>query len=450
MRRLLLDRRIALLGAAAGLLGGCETIGDLLSDREDPLPGERRAVLDTEREVGVDPALSGRAVDLPAPREVASWPQAGGNPAHAPGHAALPVGGLREAWRASVGADSGYRRRMTSGPVSSTDTVYAADAFGQVSAFDLSRGARRWQVDTRPDEDEVGGVGAGCAVDGSALFVATGLAEVLAMDLVTGTVRWRVRTPTPTRGAPTAVGGRVFVVTLENHLLVLSAEDGRVLWTHRALPVTAVPLGLPAPAVDGETVVAGFPSGELVSLRAADGRLLWTETLSAPIGARRGGIADIVGVHGLPVIADGRVIAAGQGGTTLAVDLRSGRRLWERDVGSSETPAVAGEWIFLVSTTQDLVALGRDTGQVRWITALNTPAPAGSRRREPARFGAPVLVGGRIVVPGIGGEALLVNPSDGAIEGRLPLPGPVILPAAVAGGALLVLAENGILAALRG
>ncbi len=443
-------RRAALLGAATGLLGGCDTISDLLADRKDPLPGERRPALETRREVSADPAIANRAVDLPAPREITAWPQPGGNPAHDPGHVALPVDGMREAWRASVGTGSGYRRRMTSGPVASADTVYAADALGQVSAFDLARGTRRWQLDAKPEDDEVGGVGAGCALDGGVLFVATGLAEVLAVDPATASVRWRVRTPAPTRGAPAAADGRVFVLTLENHLLALSAEDGRRLWTYRAQPVAAVPLGLPAPAVQGETVVAGFPSGELVSLRASDGRVLWTETLSAPVGARRGGIADIAGVHALPVISDGRVIAVGQGGTTLAVDLRSGRRLWERDVGGAETPAVAGDWMFVVSTAQDLVALGRDTGQVRWVTPLNPPTSPGSGRRQSTIFGAPLLLGGRLVVPGSGSEALLVNPADGAITGRLRLPGPVILPAAVAGSALLVLAEDGNLAAMRG
>ena len=445
-----LDRRAALLGVAAGVLGGCDTISDLLADRKDPLPGERRAVLETEREISADPAIAGRSVELPAPREIAAWTQPGGTPAHAPEPAALPVDGLREAWRASLGTGDGYRRRMTAGPVASADTAYGADAFGQVSAFDLARGARRWQLDAKPEDDDVGAVGAGCALDGDTLFVATGLAEVLAVEAATGKVRWRVRTPAPTRGAPAAVGGRVLVLTLENHLLALSAEDGRRLWTYRGQAVAAVPLGLPAPAVDGETVVAGFPSGELVSLRVTDGRVLWTETLSAPVGARRGGIADIAGVHALPVISEGRAIAVGQGGTTMAVDLRSGRRLWERDVGGAVTPAVAGGWIFVVSTARELVALGRDTGQVRWVTPLNAPSPAGGRSREPATFGAPLLAGGRIVVPGSGSEALLVNPADGAITGRLRLPGPVTLPVAVAGGTLLVLTTDGTLAALRG
>ncbi|UFN47055.1 PQQ-binding-like beta-propeller repeat protein [Roseomonas sp. OT10] len=445
---LVAGRRMALLGAM-GLLAGCETLEDLLSDKPPPLPGERRSVIDGARSVSPDPAVASRPVSLPAPAPIASWPQSGGSLDHSPGMADLPAESLRQAWRSSVGAGSAYRQRMTAGPVASADTVYAADAFGEVSAFDLARGGRRWRLDTSPKDDDVGAVGAGAALEGDTLYLATGLAEVLAVNPADGTVRWRVRTPAPTRGAPTVANGRIFVVTLENHLIALSTEDGRRLWTYRAQPVTAVPLGLPSPAVEGEMVVAGFPSGDLVCLRPSDGRVLWTEALSALPSERRGGIADLLGVTAAPVISDGRVITVGRGGTTMAVDLRSGRRLWEREVGGTVTPAVAGDWIFLVSYDQELVAISRDSGQVRWVTALNAPPPPGSRRREPASFAAPVLTGGRIIVPGTGSEALVVDPADGAVVARLPLPGPVSLPAAIAGGALLVLADDGNLAALR-
>ena len=53
-------------------------------------------------------------------------------------------------------------------------------------------------------------------------------------------------------------------------------------------------------------------------------------------------------------------------------------------------------------------------------------------------------------MPGSGGEALIVGVNDGAIAGRLSLPGPVTLAPATAGGAVLVLSDDGTLAALRG
>ncbi|WP_376087269.1 PQQ-binding-like beta-propeller repeat protein [Roseomonas sp. CCTCC AB2023176] len=441
-------RRTLLLGGAGLALAGCETIDSIFGESKKPLPGDRQSVLQAAGNISADPAAASRPVTLPAPANPAEWPQAGGNLAHNPGHVATG-GSLREAWRSSIGDGSGYRQRITAGPIATADTVFTADAFAEVSAFDLARGGRRWRVDSKPPRESAGVAGAGLAFDGGVLYAATGAAEVLAMDPSTGEVRWRARTPAPARGAPTVAGGRIFVTTLENHLLALSTEDGRTLWTYRGQQVLAIPLGLPSAAVVGETVVAGFPSGELVALRAADGRVQWSEGVSGGPGSRRGGIAELGGITGLPVVAEERVIATGMGGTILSVDLRSGRRLWERDVGSATTPAVAGDWVFLTSTGGELVALSRLDGRIRWVSALDN-RPENRRRRDPATFGPPMLAGGQILVPSSLGEIVVADPAEGAVTARIRTAGPATLPMAAVNGTILAITDDGSLTAFRG
>jgi outer membrane protein assembly factor BamB len=460
-------RRTALLGGAATLLaGGCETVSGWFEERKTPLPGERRSVLAAggERGLAVDAEAGGAAaapVTLPPPQPRADWPQVGGGPAHAPGHPALGPA-LAEAWRASFGTGSGYRRRMTAPPVvgggPGGNSVYAVDAYGILSAFDAATGGRRWRLDTSPEKESDGAMGGGAALapdggDGGGagtLYVATGLAEVLAVDPASGTVRWRTRLPAPARGAPTVAGGRVFVPTIENQLLALAAaEEGRRLWTHRASPTSAAPLGLPPPAVEGETVVAGFASGELTALRAADGRVLWSETLAA--GGSRS-IAEISGIRAPPVVDRGRVFAIDLGGLLIAIDLRSGRRLWEREVAGSEMPWAAGDWLFVLSTDADLAAIGRDDGRVRWVTSLRPQRqPGGRREPEPVSWAAPVLAGGRLILAGGGGEAAFVDPATGAVTGRQRLPGGgATLQPAVAENTLYLATDDATLVALRG
>lgn len=436
-------RRAALLGAA-GLVAGCDTLDSIFGESKKPLPGQRRPVLAARQELEADPAAAG-PMQLPAPEMRPDWAQPGGNVSHAPGHPALGEA-LAEAWRASIGTGSSYRRRITAGPVVAGGTVYAADAYGVVSAHDLARGGRRWRFDTRPAEDEVGAVGGGCAVEGDTVYVASGMAEVLALDAGTGSPRWRVSLPAPMRGAPAVSQGRIFVPTLENRLVALSAEDGRTLWTHRAQAAPALPLGLPTPAVADDFLVTGFPSGELVALRPEDGRVLWSESLASG----RGGLGDISGIRGMPVIDRGRVYASGMGGLSMAVDLRSGRRLWEREIGGTETPLVAGDWVFVVNTAGNLAAIGREDGRVRWLTELNAPPPGKEKNEEPASFGPPLLAGGRLILPSSKGEALQIDPSTGSVTGRLRLPSGSTLPGAVAAGTLVLLADNGTLVAFRG
>jgi outer membrane protein assembly factor BamB len=438
-----ITRRLALLGSA-GLLSGCGSLDNLLGERKRPLPGERRSVVRADPPLTADTELQDRSVSLPPPQPVAEWPMEGGPPSHAPGHVALSES-LAVAWRADAGSGSGYRQRITSGPVISDGVVYAVDAYGYVTAHTLADGRSRWRTVTTPEEESAVPLGGGAAVADGTIFVATGAAEVLALDPAEGTIRWRVRLPAPARGAPTVAGGRIFVPTTENQLVALSGEDGRRLWTHRGAPLATLPLGLPAPAVEGEAVVAGFGNGELIALRVADGRLLWAESTGGQGGTS---LADIVGITGLPVIAGGRVYAVGQGNNTIAVDLRSGRRLWERAFGGANGVATAGDWAFAVTRAGDALAIGREDGRIRWVTELD-PTPEEGRRGDPPRFGPPLVGGGRVLVPTSRGELLLLDPASGQIAGRVPLGSGVSLPMASADGTLVALTDSGTLIALR-
>lgn len=440
-----LTRRASLLGAA-GLLAGCETLDNIFGERREPFTGERRSVMDVpERTISADDGAASTQVALPAQAPRETWAMAGGDAAHSGGHAAFGPG-LARAWSSSFGSGSGYRRRLTGGPVAGNGMVFVSDAFGEVSAFDLGTGSRRWRRDTARRRDRDGAMGAGLALSGDTLFATTGLSEAMALDAASGEVRWRVDLPAPARGAPTVAGARLLVPTLASQLACLSTEDGSRAWLHRATAVTTIPLGLGAPAVDGETVVAGFPSGELFALRLSDGRVQWSESLAA---AGTGALSDIAGVRAHPAISEGRVVAVGMGGLTICVDLRSGRRLWEQEAGGTEPAWIAGEWVFLANDAGQVAAIGRDSGLVRWVTSLRPP-PRGNRPAERISLSAPVLAGGRLLLGTSREELVSLDPASGAVTGRVPMPGALLQQPAVLGGLLLAATEDATLVALSG
>ncbi|MBY0335430.1 MAG: PQQ-like beta-propeller repeat protein [Acetobacteraceae bacterium] len=445
-----MTRRGALL-AGAGLLAGCETAQDLV-DRvigtpKVPLPGQRIAILQAEQRVEVDPAAAARPLTLPAPSLNTGWTVAGGNAGHAPGHLSLPRP-IGEVWRTSIGSGTSYRRRMTAPPLVVENTVFAADSFGWVSALDAARGGRRWQTDTRPRQERDGALGAALAFADDTLYVATGLAEVMALDPANGTIKWRAPLPAPARGGLAVAGNRLLIPNIENNLVCCSTEDGRQLWTFSGQPIIALPLGLPAPAVEGDVAVAGFSSGELIALNVQTGRPLWTESL----GATRGGglaLSELGAIQALPVIDRGRVFAVGLAGTTTSLDLRSGRRVWEREVGGQVTPASAGDWVFLLSRDNELMAAGRDDGRIRWVTRLPQFADE-ARRRNPIQWGPPALAGGRLLIAGSHAQLFEVDAGQGEIIARLRLPDGCTLQPAIASNSAYLLTDGGSVVALRG
>jgi len=440
-----MTRRGALLGAA-GLLGGCETLDGWFGERRQRFDGERIAVLDLpERTLRADDAAQGTRVLLPAPAPRAEWPLIGGDAAKSGGHVAFGPG-LGQSWRGSFGSGSAHRRRLVAGPIAGGGSVFAADAFGEVSAFDLATGGRRWRRSTTRERESAGAGGTGVAFAADTVFVATGLAELLALNAADGAVRWRVNLPAPARGAPTVAAGRVFVPTVASELVAVSAEDGSRIWSHRATQIATIPLGLGAPAVEGDTVIAGFPSGELFALRASDGRVVWGESLAA---AGTVTLSDIAAVRAHPSVSGGRVVAVGMGRLSICVDLRSGRRLWEQEAGGPEPAWVAGDWVFMTTDAGQALAIGRDSGQVRWAVSLR-PAPRGNRPPERIALSAPVVAGGRVFIGTSRGELLALDPESGEVTGRTSLPGGLTLQMALAGSMLLAATDDATLLAFSG
>ena len=439
------SRRAWLLGSA-GLLAGCETLDSIFGERRVRITGERKPVLTLpDRSVEADAEARGVTIALPAQEQRSLWPQLGGAASHAGGHIALGAN-LRQAWSASYGTGTSFRRRVVGGPVASADRVFMGDADGFVSAFEISNGARRWRVDTRPENERGDGGGAGVIVEGDTVFVATGLSEVLALSAADGSVKWRVRLQAPMRGAPSFANGRIFVTTLDSSLVALSAEDGKVLWRYRAQAILTVPLGLPPPAILGETVVAGFPSGEILAFRANDGRVLWSDSLAA---AGATSLADVGSVRAAPVISGDSVIAIGMGGVGLSIDLRAGRRIWEREFGGTEMPWAAGEWVFGATDSSEMVALQLEAGLARWAVSLR-PSAQGNRAAPLVQLSSPILAGGRLFVGTSLAELVSLDPSNGDVLARQRLPGALSLPMMAVGGRLILATDDGSLIAFAG
>lgn len=440
-----ISRRAWLLGSA-GLLTGCETLDSIFGERRVKIVGERKPVLTLpDRTVDADEEARGLSVALPAPEPRSLWPQLGGAASHGGGHIALGTN-LRQIWSASYGRGASFRRFVVAGPVASADRVFMSDAEGSVSAFDIASGARRWRADTRPPNERGDGGGAGVIVEGDTVFVATGLSEMLALSAVDGSVKWRERLPSPARGAPSFANGRLFVTTLDSQLVALSAEDGKLLWRYRAQAIATVPLGLPPPAIAGETVVAGFPSGEILAFRANDGRVIWSDSLAAAGGTS---LADVGSVRAAPVIAGNSVIAIGMGGIGLSIDLRAGRRIWEREFGGTEMPWAAGEWVFGATDAGEVAALQRETGLARWAVSLRPPAQ-GTRARPPMKLSSPLLAGGRLFVGTSLAELVSLDPSNGDVLARQRLSGPLSLPMIAVDGRLILATDDGSLIAFAG
>lgn len=431
------------ISLAAALVGCSEYLG---TDKKDPpLAGERIPVLSLDRGIRPDPQIGNLDVRLPRPRTNADWPQAGGYPNHAMQHLAAS-GDLKQKWRSGIGEGSDGEVQLLGQPIVSRGIVYTVDARATVRAFDAASGERKWQRRLAPDDDDEGTLGGGLATDGNRLYVTTGFAQVIALEASDGKEVWRKSIPSPLRAPPAINGGRLFVVTIANELFVMAADDGRNLWNHTGLTEVAGLIGGSPPAVEGEVVVAPYSSGEVVALRVENGRVVWSDTLSAL--RRTDPVSALAHVRGVPVIDRDLVFAVSHSGRTVAFDLRSGARVWEQPIGGTQGPWVAGDFVYVLGSTGDLVCLARRDGRVRWVRALQRFENEKSKK-GPILWTGPALAGDRLIVANNKREVWSISPYNGEPMGKIKVSGAILIPPMVADETVYLLTEDADLIALR-
>ncbi len=303
-----------------------------------------------------------------------------------------------------------------------------------------------WRSDLEPEDEDDGYFGGGIAYDAGRIYVSTGFARVFSLDAETGAVIWQQPVPAPVRAAPAAANGRVFVVTLDNQTVALSAEDGTQLWNHTGLQEATGLVGGASPAVSGSTVIAAYSSGEIIGLLAENGRTLWSDNLSSV--TRVDPLGDIAQIRGAPVIDRGVVFAISHSGRMVAVDLRRGVRAWEARLGGVQMPWVGGEFIFVLTNDAQLVCLTRREGRIRWVRPLARFAKP-ETQEDPIHWAGPVLAGDRLIVAGSNRQALSISPYSGEVLGVIELPDRVFMAPVVADNSLYFLTEGGSLLALR-
>lgn len=413
-----------------------------------PLPGERVSILEMQRDLQPDQASSENpGFTAPPVWENAFWPQAGGYPGHAMQDLALNANDLKEFWTADIGSGTKHGLPLTAQPIVAANMVFTLDTEAYLSAFDIETGHRVWRTAVGDPGENDPVIGGGTAFAGGILYVTAGYDELIAVKPEDGSILWRARLPAASRAAPTVLDGRVFVATLNNSVHALNATDGTPLWEYTGIGAAAGLLGAASPAANADIVVPAFSSGELFALRIENGSVAWSDNLAGGT-LRLGGLGGLADIRGLPVLDKGLVIAISFGGRIAAIDERTGTRVWQRDISGSETPWVAGNTVFVLSANNELVAMDRETGDIRWVTQMK-------RFRDEADHGqqifwtGPVLAGGRLIVAGTGGRIAEINPENGKLLRQWSTGRTIRIPPIVAGNTLYLLSEDGRLSAYR-
>ena len=282
---------------------------------------------------------------------------------------------LKSRWSRGVGDGQG-EGLLKINPVLVGDSLYAASAEGRVMSVDPESGRLRWKQDLELALS--GGVGH----HGNSIFVGASEGLVMRLDADSGAEIWRAPVSGEVLSAPQGNGRYVVAQTYDGKLMGFDYENGEVRWTYTSdVPVLTL-RGTGTPMILGDNAIAGFADGKVVAINLRSGNVAWEVRVAIPQG--RSEIERIVDIDGSMALSGSELYVASYQGRLAAIDTRSGRRLWQRNVSSVSGVGVGFGNVYVADDDGTVSAFLRNGQGVRWqnidlgFRDLSRPTPINS------------------------------------------------------------------------
>ena len=282
---------------------------------------------------------------------------------------------LKSRWSRGVGDGQG-EGLLKINPILVGDSLYAASAEGRVMSVDPESGRVRWKQDL--DLALSGGVGH----HGNSVFVGASEGLVMRLDAASGSEIWRAPVSGEVLSAPQGDGRYVVAQTYDGKLMGFDYETGEVRWTYTSdVPVLTL-RGTGTPMILGDNAIAGFADGKVVAINLRSGNVAWEVRVAIPQG--RSEIERMVDIDGSMAVQGSELYVASYQGRLAAIDTRSGRRLWQRNVSSVSGVGVGFGNVYVADDDGTVSAFLRNGQGVRWqnidlgFRDLSRPTPVNS------------------------------------------------------------------------
>ncbi len=245
------------------------------------------------------------------------------------------------------------------------------------------------------------------------IYVHNGSNQLLAIDGKYGKIIWEKKHVLPFRGGMTTFKKSLFLSDYDGNFLSIDLKKGKTNWNvflgsdYNSIYTNARPI-----IAKGKIILPGT-GGTFFIISKDKGDVLWTENISSnkqlPKLFHTG---DIVAN---PIYYDEKAYLVSQSGYISAFDINTSQELWNLPIGGLETPTLSGETIFVNGNMGLLAAIDIISGKVRWIKKYPSHINEDSyfSEKKIAIYKGPTLVGSKILFANQDGKVSIINANNG-------------------------------------
>jgi len=277
-------------------------------------------------------------------------------------------------WSKNIGSGTD-KQYLKLAPVVVNQRLYVADAKGRIQALDATNGNTVWSIDA--DTRITGGPGFG----ENTVLIGTGEGLTIAYSADNGAELWRAQVSSEILSPPQKAHNTVVVRTGDGKVFGLSGNSGKRLWIYDRTVPSLTLRGTSTPTIDGDLVIAGFDGGRMAALDVRSGKLIWEAQVATARG--RSELERMVDIDSTPLVVEGVIYIATFQGHLSAMQAETGRVLWDRDISSYAGFDADEQNIYVTGDKSQIYVFDRFTSTSVWeqeklhLRSITAPASIG-------------------------------------------------------------------------
>lgn len=330
-------------------------------------------------------------------------------------------------WTAPVGKSRKYSEYLKLKPVIRGDLVYTADTSGIVQAVNKKNGQVKWSTQLSH------GILSGPTIADGFVVVSTNASTLALLNQADGKEVWQTKVPGEILSPVALSHKKIIAKTIDGKVFAFDAINGKQLWSAEHGSPSLVLKASSSPIIMDNLVLIGFSDGKLDALELDTGRLVWQRSIAYATGASD--VERLIDIDSDPIIKDKVAYLGSYQGYIGALSLTDGQFIWRKPGSVFKNMVLSANTLYLTDSHDVVWSLDRSTGHVNWKqTALKARG-----------LTEPVIVGEDIVVGDKTGYLHFLDSQTGELMARSQLSAGVSISPTVAGRNLYVLTDNGLL-----
>ncbi len=267
------------------------------------------------------------------------------------------------------------------------------------------------------------------------IFIADNIGFIYSINLSDGKLNWIKNHGVPIKSNIKVFDNRIFVVNQDNRLIAFNTEDGAKIWDVRSISTfIKSQYFLSLATTQSGDIVMVTSSGDLMKIQGKNGTPEWSQNVTSVASTYSNDF-----FKSSDVLIDDDTIFFSTASSIYSFNLTNGYLNWQKEVSSSRTPIVNGNYIFIVSENGYFLCLDKKTGKIIWST--NTLKVLKKKKQNTIVTGF-ILGSGKMYITTLNGFLIVCSANNGSIKYFKSLGDTITAPPIIVDSSLYILTKD--------